>query len=425
MLGCGTVGGGVVKLLQSNAAHIEKRLGTRLEIRRALVRSLDKVRSASLGDVTLTEHANELFGDRDLDIVVDVMGGVHPARALVERAIDAGCGVVSANKALLADCGEAILTRARSRGVDVAFEAAVGGGIPIVRVLREALVSDVIKSLAGIVNGTSNFILTKMHQEGASFEEALREAQARGYAEADPTLDVDGQDAAHKLVVLAMLAFGACFRPDHVHTEGIQQIEAIDHRFAERFGFAIKHLAIARAKETSGQVEMRVHPALVARDTPLANVNGVLNAIAIVGEALGPCLLSGQGAGALPTAVSVVADIVDVAAARLNGTAGLMTKSIDLVARPLMPMGEVEARQYVRLAVFDRPGVLAKITGTFSAYRVSIEQMIQEGGGDATGAPVQVVMLTHSTREREIAAALDEIANHKFVAGRIQRIRVF
>jgi homoserine dehydrogenase len=261
-----------------------------------------------------------------------------------------------------------------------------------------------------------------MRQDGLGFDEALREAQAKGYAEADPGLDVDGHDAAHKLVVLAMVAFGAKVDADKVPTEGIRGIEAVDHQFADRFGYAIKHLAVGRDKGEA--IELRVHPALVPRESTLANVHGVLNAIALEGRALGPCLLSGRGAGDMPTAVSVVADVVDVARARRNGASGLITRSIPLKSRPLAALGDVETRYYLRFQVFDRPGVLSKITGALGAEGVSIEQMVQEGGGDASGAPVQVVMMTHKAVERAVEAALSQIGTSDFVARPTRMLRV-
>jgi homoserine dehydrogenase len=309
-----------------------------------------------------------------------------------------------------------------ARGVDLAFEGSVGGGIPVIRVLREALASDWVEGLRGIVNGTCNYVLTRMRADGKSFDEAVREAQAKGYAEADPTLDVDGHDAAHKLCVLAMLAFGA--RVDHkdVPTEGIRSIEPIDHAFAERFGYAIKHLAIGRDRGAS--VELRVHPALVPRDQAIANVSGVLNAIALEGRALGPCLLSGRGAGDMPTAVSVVADVLDVARAQRSGARGLMTRGIQLSARTVAPLDDVETSYYLRFEVYDRPGVLARITGALGEARVSIHEMVQQGGGDSSGAPVQVVMMTHEAREKDLRRALAAIARGDFVARAPHVLRV-
>jgi homoserine dehydrogenase len=422
LLGCGTVGGGVVQLLGANSSYLASRVGAPIEVARVLVRDVDKDRVPLLDRALLTSDPEAVLGDPSIDVVVEVMGGVDPARGFVERAIDAGRGVVTANKMLLAMHGPSLVDRALAKGVDLAFEGSVGGGIPVVRVLREALASDWIGSLLGIVNGTCNYILTRMREDGLSFDAALREAQEKGYAEADPGLDIDGHDAAHKLVVLAMLAFGARVESERVPTEGIRGIDPIDHDFADRFGYTIKHLAIGRDRGDS--VELRVHPALVKKTSTIANVGGVLNAIALEGRALGPCLLSGRGAGDMPTAVSVVADVVDVARARLNGASGLMTRGIQLSARPLAPMSDVETSYYLRFQVFDRPGVLAKITGALGDARVSIEQMVQQGGGSSSGEAVQVVILTHEAREADVQAALKAIAVQNFVARPTHVIRV-
>lgn len=413
LLGCGTVGGGVLRLLRANAAYLEARVGAPIDVTKVLVRDAGKERVPELDRSRLTTDPEAVFGDPSIDVVVEVMGGLDPARRYIERAIDGGKQVVTANKMLLATSGAALLDRARERAVDIAFEGAVGGGIPVIRVLRDALASDTIASLSGIVNGTSNYILTRMRADGLSFEDALKEAQAKGYAEADPTLDIEGGDAAHKLVVLAMLAFRARLDGAHVLTEGITSVESVDHAFAERFGYVIKHLAIA--KERGGRLELRVHPALVARESPLANIHGVLNAIALEGRALGPCLLSGRGAGDLPTAVSVVADLVDVAVAKKANTAGRSTRAIALETRALSPSSEIEARYYFRFNVFDRPGVLARITGALGEQHVSIEQMVQQGRG-SSDVPVDVVMLTHESKEANVRAALQAIVTSDFVA---------
>jgi homoserine dehydrogenase len=350
------------------------------------------------------------------------MGGVDPTRSYVQRARDTGRGVVTANKMLLALHGPELVARAIERRVDLAFEGSVGGGIPVIRVLREALVGDSVLRLQGIVNGTCNYVLTRMRADGMAFDDAVREAQAKGYAEADPSLDVDGHDAAHKLVVLAMVAFGARVDAEKVPTEGIRGIDPIDHRFAERFGFVIKHLAIGRHRPEG--VELRVHPALVRRDTALANVNGVLNAVALEGRALGPCLLSGPGAGDMPTAVSVVADVLDVARARLSGVSGLATRGIDLRAKALAPIDDVRCRYYLRFQVHDRPGVLARLAGALGDVGVSIEQMVQEGGGGSTGLPVEIVMLTHESTERDVRLAIEAIAGSGVAASAPRLLRI-
>jgi homoserine dehydrogenase len=425
LLGCGTVGGGVVQLLRANAEYIEARVGASIDITKVLVRDTSKERAVALAPDRLTTDANALLDDPSIDVIVEVMGGVDPAREHLVRAILAGKQVVTANKMLLALHGGDLLERARTRGVDLAFEGAVGGGIPVIRVLRDSLASDTIESLAGIINGTSNYVLTRMRQDGLSFADAVKEAQAKGYAEADPTLDVGGGDAAHKLIVMSMLAFGARLDGAQVSTEGIDTVESVDNAFAERFGFVVKQLAIAKLKGTgpSAPLELRVHPALVAKDAPLANISGVLNAVAIEGRALGPCLLSGRGAGDMPTAVSVVADLVDVAIAKKSGVSGNMTRAIRLADRKLAPMADVEVRYYVRFNVYDRPGVLAKITGALGERGVSIEQLVQQGRG-TEDVPVDVVMLTHEAKESAMQAALETIAKSDYVARAPRMIRV-
>lgn len=425
LLGCGTVGGGVIQLLRANATYIEARVGAPIDIARVLVRDPKKERVPELDKSRLTTDAKAVLDDPSIDVVVEVMGGVDPARDYLGVAIEAGKQVVTANKMLLALHGGELLERARKRGVDVAFEGAVGGGIPVIRVLRDSLASDTIAHLSGIINGTSNYVLTRMRQGGLSFDAAVKEAQQKGYAEADPTLDVGGGDAAHKLVVLSMLAFGARLDGVHVSTEGIDTVEPVDNAFAERFGFVVKQLAIAKLKgEGAGApLELRVHPALVAKDDPLANINGVLNAVAIQGRALGPCLLSGRGAGDMPTAVSVVADLVDVAIAKKSGAAGNMTRAIRLGDRKLSPMSDVETRYYVRFSVYDRPGVLAKITGALGERGVSIEQLVQQGRG-SEDVPVDVVMLTHEAKESAMQGALEAIGKSDYVARPPRMIRV-
>jgi homoserine dehydrogenase len=422
LLGCGTVGGGVVQLLRANADYVAQSTGAPLEIASVLVRDAAKERVPELDRGRLTTDPEVVLGDASIDVFIEVMGGVQPTRAYVERALDTRRSVVTANKMLLAMHGPALVDRAIEKGVDLAFEGSVGGGIPVIRVLREALASDWVVKLEGIVNGTCNYVLTRMRVDGMTFDAAVAEAQAKGYAEADPSLDVDGHDAAHKLVVLAMLAFGARVEAGRVPTEGIRGVDPIDHRFAERFGFVVKHLAIGR--DRGDGVELRVHPALVRRDTPLANVNGVLNAVALEGRALGPCLLSGRGAGDMPTAVSVVADLLDVARARASGVSGLATRGIQPQARAVASLDDVRCRSYLRFQVHDRPGVLAKLAGALGEAGVSIEQMVQEGGGGSSGDAVEIVMLTHEALERDVRRALDDIARSSVAVSAPRRIRI-
>jgi homoserine dehydrogenase len=422
LLGCGVVGGGVVQLVAGNARALEARVGAPLEIVRALVRDPSKERVSELDRSKLTQDPSHIVDASDIDVVIEVMGGIEPAKDLLLRALRSGKQVVTANKMLLAAHGPELLRVAAEHAADIGFEASVGGGVPVIRALRDSLVSDRIDRVVGIINGTSNYVLTRMLAAGLSFAAAVKEAQDKGYAEADPTLDVGGHDAAHKLVVLAMLAFGAQVAHEQVPTFGLEDIEPVDHAFASRFGFVIKSLAIG--KDHGDSIELRVHPSLVRKDRVLANVSGVLNAVLIEGRALGPCLLSGRGAGDLPTAVSVVADVVDVARAKLSGVTGLTSKSLQLTRKKLMPLSDITSRYYLRFQVFDRPGVLAFITGALGREGVSIEQLVQDGGGDSAGHAVQVVMLTHEANEGAVARALGSIDASDFIKSKTRLIRV-
>src|SRR5882762_8316325 len=412
LLGCGTVGGGVIRLLTANAATLATRVGAPIAVRKVLVRDIVKDRVPECDRAWLTTKPEDILENPEIDVVVEVMGGETPAYEYIRRAIDAKKGIVTANKMLLAARAHELVRRAVDRGIDLAFEASVGGGIPIIRVLREALASDSVESLYGIVNGTSNYILTRMSEDGLAFGQALAEAQAKGFAEADPTLDIDGHDAAHKMSVLAMLAFGVKVDHGKIPTEGIRAIEPIDHRFADRFDFVIKHLAIG--KDQGHRIELSV----------LANVSGVLNAVYLEGRALGPCLISGRGAGDMPTAVSVVADIVDVSRSLLAGAAGLSTRGISLDERPLVPLGEIDTRYYLRFTGQDRPGVLSRIAGALGEHGVSIEQMVQDGRSLAPSEPVPIVMITHKARESGIVAAIKAISATDSVTAKTRVIRI-
>jgi len=407
LLGCGTVGSGVVELLHAGATGLAQRVGASLELVRVLVRDAAKVRSDDCPRALLTTRPDEVLADPRVDVVIEVMGGEQEAFEYIVGALDAGKSVVSANKLLLARRGDVLLERAVAAGVDLAFEGAVGGGIPIVRTLREALVSDRVTALVGILNGTCNFVLSRMLDQGDSLMAAVAEAQRLGYAEADASIDLGGQDAAHKLCILARLAFGAAVREQQVHTEGIEGIEPIDHHVAERFGYRIKHLVIGR--DHGDELELRTHPALVPARSVLANVSGVLNAALLEGAALGPCLVYGRGAGARPTAVSVVSDVVAVARDIVAGVAGLQTRGIRAAERPVRALGDVESRFYVRFTVRDEPGVMAVLASSLGRAGVSIEQLVQDGLTRGHGAPASVVMLTHRAREAAVRAALADL----------------
>jgi homoserine dehydrogenase len=422
LLGCGTVGGGVLRLLSDNARYLGDRVGAPLQVKRVLVRDLAKERVPECDKGLLTQNAADILDDPTIDLVVEVMGGEEPAGGYLSRAMDQHKGVVTANKMLLAMRGPKLIDQAIDRRVDLAFEGAVGGGIPIIRTLREAFAGDWVESLTAIINGTCNYVLTRMREGRVGLAEAIREAQQKGYAEADPSLDVDGHDAAHKLVVLSMLAFGA--RVDHraVSVEGITGIDEADHAFAERFGYTIKHLAIGR--DHGKAIELRVHPSLVPRTSMLANVAGVLNAVLLEGRALGPSLVYGRGAGDMPTAVSVVADILDVARSIVAGVAGLQTRGIAMEPRPLVPMADVVSRYYLRFKVADRPGVMARLAGPLGDEGVSIEQVVQQGLPNADGTPVEVVMITHRAREGGLRKALAQIQAQDFVSAPPRFLRI-
>lgn len=422
LLGCGTVGGGVLRLLSENRERLAARIGAPFEVAHVLVRDPVKDRVSECRREWLTAEPERVFSDASLDVVVEVLGGERPAKEYVERAIDAGKSVVSANKLLIARHGPQLIEKAIERGVDLAFEASVGGGIPVIRTMREALASDTVNSLHAILNGTCNYVLTRMRTAGLGFEAAVAEAQRLRYAEADPSLDVDGHDAAQKLVVTSMLAFGARVNAEDVPVEGIRSIDEIDFRFADRFGFTIKHLAIGR--DCGDSVQLRVHPTLIPKHSVLANIDNVLNGVYIDGRALGPCLLVGRGAGDMPTAVSVVADIVDVARSRLEGEAGLATRGIRLADRPLRPMKELLSRYYLRFEVSDSPGVLGVLASELGKQDVSIEQMVQERQGSGDQAPVPVVIITHTALEGGVSRAIESILTHSFLRRRPRFIRI-
>ncbi len=417
--GCGVVGGGVLKLLQANAEAFAARVGVPLVVRRVLVRDQDKHRVPELDRAVLTTNPADVLTDPGVEVVVEVMGGESPTGDYVERALASGRCVVTANKALLAARGPALLDLAAERRVDLAFEAAVGGGIPIVRTLRDAFASDDVTEMAGILNGTCNYILTRMIDEGATFDAALADAQQKGFAEADPTLDTGGFDAAHKLVVLAMLAFGA--RPPHdgMVIEGIHGLDRADVEIAARLGYTVKHLVIGR--DHGSAVELRAHPALVRRSSVLGSVSGVLNAIKLEGRALGPCFLSGRGAGDMPTAVSVVADILDVARSLVAGVPGLVTGGRRLVPRPLLPPSESTMRHYLRLRVRDEPGVMARIAGALGEAGVSLSVIEQAEG---TGGEADVVLVTHKAKDGAVSRALAAMAAGSYLVRNAVHLRI-
>ena len=425
LLGIGTVGGGTWEVLGRNADEIRRRAGRAIRITRVADKALSRARSIVKGKAKLSADARDVTRAKDIDIVIELIGGTGIARELVLDAIAHGKHVVTANKALLAHHGNEIFAAAQKKGVMVAFEAAVAGGVPIIKALREGLSANRIEWIAGIINGTSNFILSEMRDKGSSFADTLREAQRRGYAEADPTFDVEGVDAAHKLTILSALAFGIPMQFKRAYTEGITRLTRADIAYAEELGYRIKLLGIT--KRTAKGIELRVHPTLVPARRLIANVEGVMNAILVKGDAVGPTLYYGAGAGSLPTASAVVADLVDVT--RLitadpgNRVPHLAFQPDQLSDTKVLPIGEVETSYYFRLRVLDRPGVLADITRILARGSISIDAMVKKEPG-AGAQQVDNVMLTHRALEKNVDAALKKIEKLRTVVGKVTRIRL-
>ena len=410
VLGLGTVGGGTVNVLQRNAEEIARRAGRGIVVTHAAARDLNKPRICSTDGITVTTTPQDVVEDPEVAIVIELIGGDTLALDLVMRAIENGKHVVTANKALIAKHGNEIFAAAQAKGVIVAFEAAVAGGIPIIKAIREGLAGNRIEWLAGIINGTGNFILTEMRDKGRDFDDVLKEAQDLGYAEADPEFDVEGIDAAHKLTILASIAFGIPLQFEKAFTEGITKITREDVTYAEELGYRIKHLGISR--RTDKGVELRVHPTLIPERRLIANVDGVMNAVLVQGDAVGPTLYYGAGAGDEPTASAVVADIVDVVRVLTsdpeNRVPHLAFQPDSLSDLPILSMDEVETAYYLRLQAQDEPGVLADVTRILGDKGISIEAIIQkEPEGDSTEA--NVIMLTHTVVEKQINEALQKI----------------
>ena len=413
LIGFGTIGTGVAKVLLGNADVIAKRLGFELRLVRIADLDVERDRGVRLGSIPLDSDSDALIADPEVHIVVELIGGYDAARRLILQSLAAGKHVVTANKALLALHGKAIFDAAARAGVDVAFEASVGGGIPILRSLREGLAANRIIRVYGILNGTTNYVLSEMDRTGQSFEAVLERARQLGYAEADPSFDVDGTDAAHKLTILASMAFGAELSYKQIPTEGIRDVAALDMQAARDFGYRIKLLGIAAARGDGAEsIEARVHPTLIPASSLLAHVGGAMNAVAVTGDAVGPTLFYGAGAGELPTASAVVADLVEIAREIRRGAAGRVAPLSYLpeALRPveLVPLGEIEGRAYLRFTALDRPGVLGRIAGELGGHGIGIESVFQKGRG-SEGASVPVVVLTHPAREVQLRDALGRI----------------
>ncbi|MFT5604272.1 MAG: homoserine dehydrogenase [Paracoccaceae bacterium] len=421
--GLGTVGSGTFNVLLRNRDSIRARVGADIVV--AQVGARHENPGCNTGDVPVTADIFEVVRNPDIDIVVELIGGTTVARELVLEAIANGKHVVTANKALIAEYGNEIFSAAQAKGVSVSFEAAVAGGIPIIKALREGLAANQIQWLAGIINGTGNFILTEMREKGRDFADVLAEAQALGYAEADPTFDVEGIDAAHKLVILASIAFGIPLQFEKVYTEGITRISTDDVNYAEELGYRIKHLGIARCEENG--IELRVHPTLIPEKRLIANVNGVMNAILVMADAVGPTLYYGPGAGSEPTASSVVADVVDVArtltASPEHRVPHLAFHSDTLSDHPVMAIEDIHCAYYLRMSALDRPGVLSKVAQILSDAGISIEALIQKQ--PAEGADhVPVILLTSITQEKLMMQAITQIEALDSITEEVVRIRV-
>jgi len=425
LIGLGTVGSGTLLVLQRNAEEISRRAGREIRIIGAAVRDLSKPRDVDTSGLYLTEDMSEIVNHPDIQVVVEVAGGSDAVLEACMQALDNGKHLVTANKALIATCGNILFEKAQRKGVMVAFEAAVAGGIPIIKSIREGLSANRIEWLAGIINGTSNYILTQMSQSGRDFDEVLSEAQELGYAEADPAFDVEGIDAAHKLTILASIAFGISLQFDKVCIEGIASVTVADIAWAEELGYRIKHLGVAR--KTDKGVELRVHPTLIPDRRLIANVNGVMNAVLVQSDAVGPTLYYGAGAGSEPTASAVVADLIDVVrmittdpGSRVPHLAFQPDSMLDL---PILDMAEVRTSYYLRMCVVNRPGVMASIATLFGQSGISIDSVMQKGS-DRKDEDVNIIFLTQETLEGNLNQALREVEKLDTVKGRINRIRL-
>jgi homoserine dehydrogenase len=421
IIGFGTVGTGTVRILLENKDVLKERLGFEINLRKIAVRDIGRDRGIKVPEGVLTTDVDAVLNDPHIDIVVEVIGGIRPAKDFILKAINNGKHVVTANKALLATDGNEIFTAAQEAGIEIGFEASVAGGIPIIKVIREGLVANRIKAVYGIINGTSNYILTKMTDENVEFSVALKEAQDLGYAEADPTLDIEGIDSAHKLAILAYLSYGIPIPYKNIYTEGISKISSQDIDFASELGYKVKLLAIA--KEKDNEVELRVHPTMIPKDYLISKVDGPFNAVYVEGDATGSTLYYGRGAGAMPTGSAVVSDIVDIARdikKNATGRIPVMVKTIRDVR--IKKIDDVISMYYFRFSALDKPGVLSKISGILGNYNISIASVIQKGR--RVGEAVPLVVLTHEAKEKDVRQAIEEIDHLPVVMNKTVFIRV-
>ena len=425
LLGIGTVGGGTFNVLRRNQEEIRRRAGRAIEV--VMVADLDteRARQITSGAVEVVSDGRRVVTDPDIDIVIELIGGDGIARELVMSAIANNKHVVTANKALLAKHGTELFRAAEEKGVMVAFEAAVAGGIPIIKALREGLTANRIQWIAGIINGTTNFILSEMRDKGLDFDVVLKQAQALGYAEADPTFDIEGVDAAHKATIMSAMAFGVPVQFDKAHVEGITQLSATDIRYAEQLGYRIKLLGIAR--KVAAGIELRVHPTLIPASRLIANVEGAMNAVLVQGDAVGATLYYGKGAGAEPTASAVIADLVDITrlatADPEHRVPYLAFQSNEMADTPILPMSEVTTSYYLRMRVADKPGVLADVTRILADASISIDAMLQKEAGEGE-TQTDLIILTHETQEKHIDRAIAAIQQLTTVAGKVHLIRL-
>jgi len=422
IIGYGTVGTGTARILLKKQNDIQRKSGFPVRLKKIADLDIKRNRGLTLPHGVLTNDPDAVLNDPDIDIIVELIGGIQPAKEIIIKALKNGKPVVTANKALLAEAGREIFKTARKNKVEVGYEASVAGSIPIIKVVRESLIGNNLSNLYGIINGTANYILTKMTEEGVEFETALKEAQTLGYAEADPTFDIEGIDSAHKLTILATLAFGIPFSFKKVYTEGITRITPLDIQFASEFGYKIKLLAIA--KQAGMDVELRVHPTMLPADDLISSVNGVFNAIYVEGDATGEAMYYGKGAGEMPTGSAVVSDIVDIAKNIMTGAAERI-HGINMSGNPdlkVKRMEDIRTSYYLRYAAIDKPGVLSRISGILGSHNISIKSMIQKGRKKEKAVPL--VMMTHEAREKDMVRALKEINRLSIVSGKTMYLRV-
>ena len=421
LIGWGTIGGGVVKILRERKKHLSRRVGARLQLKSIVDLDIKKARSIKVDRKILSREVKNILFDPEIDIVVQLIGGEHPAKNYITTALKKGKSVVTANKALLAEHGKEIFKLAWENNAEIGYEASVCGGIPLIRSIKEGLLANKIKELRGIINGTSNYILTQMEEENCTFNEALRQAKKRGYAEVDPGLDISGLDSAHKLAILASLTFGTSVALSDIYVEGIDLITPQDIRYARELGYVVKLLAIA--KEKHDQIEARVHPVLISADYILASVRHIFNAVCLKGDKVGELIFYGAGAGEFPTASSVVSDICDIASKLIRGGKDRVNSFLyDVPSKKISPINKLESRYYVRFTTLDNPGVLAKISRILGRRNISIASVIQKQRKE--GRTVPIVMMTHKALEENMRRALGQIDKLSVVKGKTVAIRV-